>query len=230
MMKYRESNSDVWKKVKVVRRAGKATGKYSSHWNVDGDQGISQIDASNVEWKEIAEDNNDPGIENDTEDNMNDNDVIYKCQKVSAEIDKATYDAKQKELENWTENEVYEEVEDNGQDTISVRWVITPKLVGHRWTTKARLVARGFQENVDDLKVDSPTCMKETTRLVLFLASSMKWKINSIDIKAAFLQGKSIDRDLYLKPPKEAEAQGRLWKLKKAVYRLLDASRVWIFV
>ena len=55
----------------------------------------------------------------------------------------------------------------------------------------------------------------------------MKWKINSIDIKAAFLQGKSIDRDLYLKPPKEAEAQGRLWKLKKAVYGLSDASRVW---
>ena len=75
---------------------------------------------------------------------------------------------------------LYEEVEDNGQDTISVRWVITPKLVGNRWTTKARLVARGFQENVDDLKVDSPTCMKETTRLVLFLASSMKWKIKEL--------------------------------------------------
>ena len=57
--------------------------------------------------------------------------------------------------------------------------------------------------------------------------SSMKWSINSIDIKAAFLQGKSIDRELFLKPPKEADSKGSLWKLKKAVYGLSDASRFW---
>ena len=127
---------------------------------------------------------------------------------------------------NWISNGVYEEVEDLGQDTISVRWVITPKLANDQWTTKARLVARGFQENVDDLRTDSPTCMKETTRLVLFLASAMDWQINSIDIKAAFLQGKPIDRELFLKPPREAYTN-MIWKLRKAVYGLSDASRVW---
>ena len=69
--------------------------------------------------------------------------------------------------------------------------------------------------------------MKETMRLVLFVASSMDWKINSIDIKAAFLQGKPIDRELFLKPPKEAFADRKVWRLKKAVYGLSDASRVW---
>ena len=214
MIEYRENDTDAWKKVKVIQRAGKATGKYRTHWNVDGEDGIHEINTDVVEWKETSDEN----------DNAN---VIYKCQMVSAEIDKATSNAKQKELENWIKNEVYEEVEDSGQDTISVRWVITPKLVDDQWTTKARLVARGFQENIDDLKVDSPTCMKETTRLLLSLASSNEWKINSIDIKAAFLQGKSIDREIYLKPPKEAQAHGKLWKLKKAVYGLSDASRVW---
>lgn len=215
-IEYRESDSDNWKRVRVTSRAGKATGQYKSHWNIDNDGSISQIDTNKVEWK--------PAV---TEDVIYSTDVIYKSQQVSSEVDKATVDAKRRELDNWVMNEVYEEVEDIGQDTISVRWVITPKLVNDQWTTKARLVARGFQENVDDLRTDSPTCMKETMRLVLFLASSMKWKINSIDIKAAFLQGKPINRRLYLKPPKEAAAEGKLWKLKKAVYGLSDASRVW---
>ena len=45
-------------------------------------------------------------------------------------------------------------------------------------------------------------------------------------MKAAFLQGYSIERDLYLKPPKEAGTLN-LWKLKKTVYGLCDAPRSW---
>ena len=31
-----------------------------------------------------------------------------------------------------------------------------------------------------------------------------KWKLNSLDIKAAFLQGENVDRELHVLPPKEA--------------------------
>ena len=56
------------------------------------------------------------------------------------------------------------------------------------------------------------------------------WKCNSIDVKAAFLQGSHLDRDVYLRPPKEADnSAGILWKLNKCVYGLKDASRVWYF-
>ena len=106
----------------------------------------------------------------------------------TSQIDRHTLDAKQKELENWKLEEVYQEVDDVGQETISVRWVITPKLVNGIWTTKARLVARGFQESSDSLRKDSPTCMRETFRLVLAIATCMNWQINTVDIKAAFLQ------------------------------------------
>ena len=41
-----------------------------------------------------------------------------------------------------------------------------------------------------------------------------------------FLQGKTIERIIILKPPREAKTN-KLWVLNKAVYGLKDAVRVW---
>ena len=90
---------------------------------------------------------------------------------------------------------------------------------------KARLVAKGFQEN-NESRTDSPTCKKENIRIIIAIAATNKWKIKSLDIKSAFLQGREISRELYVKPPVEFVA-GQLWKLKKALYGLNDAAREW---
>ena len=57
-------------------------------------------------------------------------------------------EAKDKELENLMKYNVFEEVNDEGQETISSRWVITKKekADGQKANYKGRLVARGFQE------------------------------------------------------------------------------------
>ena len=91
---------------------------------------------------------------------------------------------------------------------------------------KARLVARGCEDNETNVRTDSPTCSKETIRIALSIAASEKWKCNSLDVKAAFLQGNPLTRDIYVKPPKEAKTQN-IWKLQKAVYGLNEASRHW---
>lgn len=44
--------------------------------------------------------------------------------------------------------------------------------------------------------------------------------------KSAFLQGKQITRNSFIKPPKEAETD-QLWKLRKTVYGMSNASRTW---
>ncbi|VDI80197.1 Hypothetical predicted protein, partial [Mytilus galloprovincialis] len=60
------------------------------------------------------------------------------------------------------------------------------------------------------------------------IASISEFDIHSIDIKAAFLQGKEIDRIIFVKPPNELSSDKPVaWKLNKCVYGLIDASRNW---
>ena len=53
------------------------------------------------------------------------------------------------------------------------------------------------------------------------------WKPQTIDIKTAFLQGNSLEREIFIKPPHENRKHNTLWKLKKCVYGLKDASLHW---
>ena len=95
-------------------------------------------------------------------------------------------------------------------------------------TPKARLVARGFEEDqLNDIPKDSPTCSTESLRVIISVIVQRKWKINTMDIKTAFLQGSEMNREIFIKPPKEAHIKGTLWKLNKCVYGLCDASLSW---
>ena len=91
--------------------------------------------------------------------------------------------------------------------------MITEKIKNGKPVTKARLVARGFEEDSINLKKDSPTCLKESVKITLAIASTKGWKPESLDIKAAYLQGNKISRELFLRPPPDI-SQGCLWKLK----------------
>ena len=98
---------------------------------------------------------------------------------------------------------MFEEVPFEGQDTVSSRWVITMKKDDKgEETIKARLVARGFEE-APIKNIDSPTCSRESLRLVFTIAASMSWKLGSLDISSAFLQGNKLERTVYLKPPRD---------------------------
>ena len=124
---------------------------------------------------------------------------------------------------------MYEEVDVNDIDLndvypISVTWNITDE--GDK--KKARLVARGFQEDpLQKTKTVSPTCRKESLRLLFTITASKKWTVKSIDISSAFLQGQQIERTVYLIPPREHKKKNVLWKLKKCVYGLSDAAKMW---
>ena len=61
--------------------------------------------------------------------------------------------------------------------------------------------------------------------MVLMLAARNRWKITSQDVTCAFLQSSAIQRDVFVRPPLEKRIPGTIWKLKKTVYGLADASR-----
>merc|ERR1712243_204500 len=135
-------------------------------------------------------------------------------------------EAKNTEIENLRTYETFEEVLDEGQETIGSRWIITEKQKhdGQKKDYKTRLVAKGFQE-IDQPQSDSPTAAKESFKLLMALSANFNFKIVRMDIRAAFLQAKTLDREVFVRPPKDIEKEGVIWKLLKPLYGLDDASR-----
>ena len=202
-----DSNSGDFITGKIVSRAGKASGKFRNCFNVklDSDGSIQWFDLDKFDSVNKVPDKVEVV-------------VFYNNEEVSL--------AKEQEIKNWRDNNVYEEVHNEGQECLSVRWVVTEKVKNGNTLTKARLVVRGFEEDSLNIQKDSPTCSREALRLSLAVASSKCWNVHSLDIKSAYLQGEPIDREIYLYPPPEFN-DGRLWKLKKTVYGLCDAARAW---
>ena len=82
-------------------------------------------------------------------------------------------EAKQKEIENLEKYGVFEEVEDEGQETVGSRWVITrkEKADGQKQKVKGRLVAKGFQEK-EAPQSDSPTMLREFIKMLFSVVAN----------------------------------------------------------
>ena len=217
-----EKNNDQQFKATVLGNAGKKSGPLKNWYNIEYSYPAS------YDGKQISKDLD--CVEDLTI--INDDTSQILCVGSSEDIFEVSqdvfYDAKQDELKNWERNQVYEKVRFTGQKCLSVRWVCTMKSSDTGLKPKARLVARGFEEDSSEIEKDSPTCSKDTLRAMLAVASQKGWAVGSIDIKTAFLQGKHIQRTVYLYPPPEANVeQGFVWLLKKCVYGLSDASLHW---
>ena len=56
------------------------------------------------------------------------------------------------------------------------------------------------------------------------VAANEDFELRKIDIRAAFLQAKQLDGDVFPKPPKDIRKEGYIWRLKKALYGLNNTS------
>ena len=216
-IEYRLEEGDVVR-AKVLSKQPKKTKYLKKKW--DGDwinvqvEGASQPSSINWEnvtyWKEIPE-------------------PIDKFILLTAteELDEQVIEAKEAEIEKLLKNNTFESVPYVNQSLISTKWVFTEKEKDGQFSTKARLVARGFEEDSSQMKIDSPTCSKQSLRMLFLTAATKRWAIKSIDIASAFLQGNAIEREVYLRPPKEYAVEGQVWKLNRCIYGLNDAPRSW---
>ena len=81
-----------------------------------------------------------------------------------------------------------------GTSVVQTRWLcsrkdlddVDPDTGVRLQKTKARLVARGYQEPVNDESVDAPTATKEGSRLVAAIAAARGWRLGSDDVQGRF--------------------------------------------
>nr|GEU92053.1 putative ribonuclease H-like domain-containing protein [Tanacetum cinerariifolium] len=96
---------------------------------------------------------------------------------------------------------------------------------------KARLVAQGYtqEEGIDYDEIFAPVARIEVIRLILAYASFIRFIMYQMDVKSAFLYG-TIEKELYVCQPSGFEDlyfPNKVYKVKKALYGLHQAPRVW---
>jgi Reverse transcriptase (RNA-dependent DNA polymerase) len=150
-----------------------------------------------------------------------------------AKNDPSSFQAMKDEIVSFKRFDCYEEVSADMvfaiANTISTRWVISKNMNddGTR-RSKARLVARGFEDKEKDrVSKDSPVASSAAQRLVLALLAEKQWIPNSCDFTTAFLQGKSLTRDVFVVPPIDFCGSHVVWSLKKPIYGTVSAPKFW---
>jgi len=225
-IRYKDYKDDPTSEGLITSRGGRAKGTNKNWWNTvrpDGSNQAVNLDKL-YEWEILPQVAETSSISDTSHGTQCQESLV--CDVLLASNKSKEANAKQVELEQWKSMDVYQEIDDRGQECISLRWVLKDKLDDNGVQyCKARLCVRGFEEE-QHYRTDSPTCSREGIRLFLTTAAARKWKIHSMDVKGAFLQGKELDRQVIIRPPKEAGTQ-KLWKLQKCAYGLADAPRRW---
>ncbi|GKV27237.1 hypothetical protein SLEP1_g36430 [Rubroshorea leprosula] len=118
-------------------------------------------------------------------------------------------------------------------NVVGSRWVFKTKLHsdGSLDRFKARLVAKGFSQipGVDFDETFSPVLKPTTLRLVIALATTLKWPLRQLDVKNAFLHGQLKETVYMTQPPgfEDPSYPNYVCKLNKSIYGLKQAPRAW---
>lgn len=142
-------------------------------------------------------------------------------------------DAMQQEMQSHKENDTWDLcILPDGRKAIGSKWVFKTKVDSHGKVKrfKARLVAKGFAQKYgeDYDQVFAPVAKKTTFRILLSIASAQKWLVHHLDVKTAFLNGK-LEETIYMKQPPgfENEDKNLVCRLKKGIYGLKQAAKLW---
>ena len=138
------------------------------------------------------------------------------------------------ELHQFVRNDVWELVP-GPKDTrvIDTKWIFKNKTSedGEVVRNKSRLVAQGYTqvEGVDFDESFASIARQESIRFLLSIACIMNFKLYQMDVKSAFLNG-LLNEEVFVEQPKgfqDPHFLDHVLRLKKALYRLKQASKVW---
>lgn len=139
--------------------------------------------------------------------------------------------AMNQELEAINQSQAWDLVDlPESRTAVGSKWVFKRKQdqEGNTIQYKARLVAQGYSQKYgeDYDEVFAPVTRSSTFRLLLSVSGRRKLQVKQIDIKTAFLNGE-LQEEIYLKQPPGFKINNQVYKLKKSLYGLKQAARVW---
>lgn len=140
--------------------------------------------------------------------------------------------AMQEEYDALISNGTWEMVElPTGLKPIGCKWVFALKTnpAGEVERYKARLVAKGCSQRygIDYEETYSPVVRYATIRMILAMAAEYELYVHQLDVSTAYLNG-DLDEDIYMRQPEiYDDKSGYVLKLKKSLYGLKQAGRVW---
>ena len=126
-IRYRLPGED-WVVAVVTGRGGKATGKNKYNFNIRNidNGGELGIHLDKAEFQVLTESVSGQGLNEQSCGENKDNVEVVQAVFIPTEhhSDPEVLEAKQKELANWTNFCIYNEIDDQGQRTISTKWVV----------------------------------------------------------------------------------------------------------
>ena len=147
-IKYKLSENEDWIEAKILSRDGESTVRNKYYFNImnNEDQFKLGIILELVDFEIIEKDNSEE-VE-----------AVFVSKERHSDTD--IIETKNKDLQNWKDFGIFKEVPNQGQTSLSIRWVVTEKpLSAGQKGVKAHLVVRGFEED-DKVQADSPTASK----------------------------------------------------------------------
>lgn len=140
--------------------------------------------------------------------------------------------AMEEELHSFECNDAWELVDvPSGASIVHSKWVLNKKLdVNDKVRYRARLVAKGFTQKrgIDFTDTFSPVVKHSTLRMLFALSVQVGMDITHLDVNTAFLNG-HLKEDIYMSIPEGfmKKCNGKVLKLKRAIYGLKQSSLVW---
>ena len=116
---------------------------------------------------------------------------------------------------------------------VGIRWIYKIKYAvdGSVEKYKARFMEKGYtqKEIIEYVETFSLVARYTSIKSVISLVAQMGWEIHQMDVKTTFLNG-VIEEEVYMEHSKgfqTREKRTHVCRLKKALYRLKQAPRVW---
>lgn len=138
--------------------------------------------------------------------------------------------------ENWAD--AYEEIEQSAVPTdaniigchtvYKVKEAPSPESDGEL-TMKARNVLHGNRDKDRySVRRDSSSADLSVVRLTISIGLMLDFSFGVADVKGAYMQSGPAKRDIFVRPPRESHVRGKIWKLLRLPYGIVEAGRQWL--